>query len=65
MTPLEVYAGDGSIGISLVDENGTLLSGINSAGRALIAGNDGERYRIVVRNGTSARWPRTFTRNFR
>ena len=56
MTPLEVYAGDGSIGIALVDENGTLLSGINSAGRALIAGNDGERYRIVVRNGTSARF---------
>jgi hypothetical protein len=56
MTPLEVYAGDGSIGISLVDEHGTLLSGIHSAGRALIAGNDGERYRIVVRNGTSARF---------
>jgi hypothetical protein len=54
--PLEVYAGDGSIGISLVDENGALLSGLYAAGRALIAGNDGERYRIVVRNGTSARF---------
>ena len=54
--PLEVYAGDGSIGISLVDENGTLLPGIHAAGRALVAGDDGARYRIVVRNGTSARF---------
>jgi hypothetical protein len=54
--PLEVYAGDGSIGISLVDENGSLLPGIHAAGRALIAGDDGARYRIVVRNGTSARF---------
>jgi hypothetical protein len=55
-TPLEVYAGDGSIGISLVDEAGQLLPGINAAGRALVAGEDGARYRIVVRNGTSARF---------
>lgn len=54
--PLEVYAGDGSIGISLVDENGALLPGIEAAGRALVIGDDGARYRIVVRNGTSARF---------
>jgi hypothetical protein len=54
--PLEVYAGDGSIGIALVDENGALLPGVHAAGRALIAGEDGARYRIVVRNGTSARF---------
>jgi hypothetical protein len=55
-TPLEVYAGDGSIGISLVDEAGALLPGLTSAGRALIAGDDGARYRIVIRNGSSARF---------
>jgi hypothetical protein len=54
--PLEVYAGDGSIGISLVDENGALLPGVYANGRALVIGSDGERYRIVVRNATSARF---------
>lgn len=54
--PLEVYAGDGSIGISLVDENGQLLPGLEAAGRALVIGADGARYRIVIRNGTSARF---------
>ena len=55
-SPLEVYAGDGSIGISLVDESGRLLPGVNAGGKALIAGDDGARYRIVVRNATSARF---------
>jgi hypothetical protein len=54
--PLEVYAGDGSIGISLVDDSGSLLPGIQANGRTLIAGDDGARYKIVVRNGTSARF---------
>jgi hypothetical protein len=55
-SPLEVYAGDGSIGISLVDEHGSLMPGIHAGGRALVAGDDGARYKIVVRNGTSARF---------
>ncbi|MEO8704510.1 MAG: hypothetical protein ABI867_30935, partial [Kofleriaceae bacterium] len=54
--PLEVYAGDGSIGIALVDESGRTLPGYMANGRALIVGDDGARYRIVVRNGTTARF---------
>lgn len=54
--PLEVLAGDGSLSVSLVDTVGGLLPGFHANGRALVVGNDGERYRIVVRNGTSARF---------
>jgi hypothetical protein len=54
--PLEVYAGDGSIGIALIDEAGNTLNGYMAQGRALIVGNDGARYRIAVRNGTTARF---------
>ncbi|MBA2543004.1 MAG: hypothetical protein H0V17_25410 [Deltaproteobacteria bacterium] len=54
--PLEIYAGDGSIGIALVDEAGRTLNGYMAQGRALIVGNDGARYRIAVRNGTTARF---------
>jgi hypothetical protein len=54
--PLEVYAGDGSISIALVDEGGRTLPGYHAGGRALVVGNDGARYRIVVRNGTTARF---------
>jgi hypothetical protein len=54
--PLEVYAGDGSIGIALVDEYGRSLQGYMANGRALIVGEDGARYRIAVRNGTTARF---------
>jgi len=54
--PLEVYAGDGSIGIGLVDAAGALLPGIASGGRTLVIGADGERYRLAIRNGTGARF---------
>jgi len=54
--PLEVFAGDGSLSVSLVDDYGRLLPGYEASGRALIVGEDGARYRIVVRNGTSARF---------
>lgn len=54
--PLEVSAGDGSISIALVDEYGRTLPGYHAGGRALVVGNDGDRYRIVVRNGTTARF---------
>lgn len=54
--PLEVYAGDGSLSVSLTDESGRVLPGFHANGRALIVGNDGDRYRIVVRNGTTARF---------
>ena len=54
--PLEVMAGDGSLSVSLVDDYGRLLNGYYANGRALIVGEDGARYRIVVRNGTTARF---------
>ena len=54
--PMEVAAGDGSLSVSLVDDYGRLLPGFHASGRALIVGEDGARYRIVVRNGTTARF---------
>lgn len=54
--PLEVYAGDGSISVSLTDDAGRTLPGYHANGRALVVGNDGARYHIVVRNGTTARF---------
>ena len=55
-TPLELYPGDGSLAIALVDEYGRTLPGVQAAGRTLIVGADGERYKIAVRNGTTARF---------
>lgn len=54
--PLEVYAGDGSLSVSLVDEAGRILPGFEAEGRALVVGADGARYRIAVRNATTARF---------
>ncbi len=54
--PLEVFAGDGSVSVALVDEAGRTLPGFAAASRSLVIGEDGARYRIVVRNGTTARF---------
>ncbi|HUS31327.1 MAG TPA: hypothetical protein VMZ53_22605, partial [Kofleriaceae bacterium] len=54
--PLEIYAGDGSIAVALVDEMGRTLPGVDAGGRTLIMGEDGAHYRIVVRNATTARF---------
>lgn len=54
--PMEVRAGDGSLSVALVDEAGRTLPGYVAGGRTLVLGEDGARYRIVVRNGTSARF---------
>jgi hypothetical protein len=54
--PLEVPAGDGSLSVALVDDVGRTLPGVEAAGRALVIGSDGERYKILVRNATSARF---------
>jgi len=54
--PLEIYAGDGSLAVALVDESGRTLPGLQANGRTLIAGEDGERYKLIVRNGTTARF---------
>jgi hypothetical protein len=56
LAPLEIYPGDGSIGIALVSESGAVLPGFAAGGRAMVVGRDGERYRLVVRNGTDARF---------
>ncbi len=56
IAPLETFVGDGSIGIALVGDGGDLLPGIHASGRNLVVGADGERYRIVIRNATSARF---------
>ncbi|MFT3699353.1 MAG: hypothetical protein QM831_39765 [Kofleriaceae bacterium] len=55
-SPLEVPAGDGSLSVALVDESGRTLPGYEAGGRALVIGNDGERYKIIVRNATTARF---------
>jgi hypothetical protein len=54
--PLEVYAGDGSLAVALVDDAGRTLPGLQANGRTLIVGADGQRYRIIVRNATTARF---------
>ena len=54
--PLEVPARDGALSVALVDEDGRTLPGLTAGGRALIVGEDGQRYRIVVRNATAARF---------
>jgi hypothetical protein len=56
LSPLELYPGDGSIGVSVVDASGALLPGFNGGGRTFVVGHDGDRYRLVVRNGTGARF---------
>jgi hypothetical protein len=54
--PIEVFAGDGSISVAHVDDSGRTLPGYHANGRALVVGNDGDRYHILVRNGTTARF---------
>jgi len=54
--PLEIYAGEGALAVALVDEMGRTLPGVSANGRTLIAGEDGARYRILVRNATNARF---------
>ena len=54
--PLEIYAGDGALAVALVDDSGRTLPGVSANGRTLIEGQDGARYRIIVRNATTARF---------
>jgi len=56
LRPLEVYAGDGSLSVALVDESDRTLPGLSANGRTLIVGADGQRYKIIVRNATTARF---------
>ncbi|MGE0872976.1 MAG: hypothetical protein AB7P03_30775 [Kofleriaceae bacterium] len=54
--PLEVPAGDGALSVTLVDDDGRALPGYYAGGRALIVGEHGGRYTIVVHNETRARF---------
>ncbi len=54
--PLEVPAGDGSLSVALIDDAGRTLPGLAANGRTLVVGEDGQRYKILVRNATSARF---------
>jgi hypothetical protein len=54
--PLEISTGEGALSVALVDDAGRTLPGFNAGGRTLVLGEDGQRYRIVVRNQTSARF---------
>ncbi|HVK77157.1 MAG TPA: hypothetical protein VM734_27810, partial [Kofleriaceae bacterium] len=56
IAPLEAPIGDGSLGVALVGDDGALLPGVVAGGRNLVVGRDGDRYRIVVRNATAARF---------
>lgn len=54
--PLEVYTRDGALSVALVDEDGHTLPGFAAGNRTLVVGEDGARYRIVVRNQTPVRF---------
>lgn len=56
LRPVDVRTEDGAISLSLVDESGRLLPGYNAGDKTLVVGEDGERYRILVRNTTDARF---------
>lgn len=49
-------AEDGALSVTLVDDAGRELPSINAGNKTLVVGEDGERYRIIVRNTTSARF---------
>jgi hypothetical protein len=54
--PLELSTGDAALSVSLVDDSWHPLPGFTAAGRTLVMGEDGGRYRIVVRNATPVRF---------
>lgn len=56
LAPLETWAGDGDLAIAVIDDAGAPLPGLTAGGRTLLAARDGARYRIAVRNHTSARF---------
>jgi len=54
--PLETWVGDGALAVAIVDDAGAILPGLAAGGRNLVAAVDGQRYQIVIRNATSARF---------
>lgn len=56
LAPLAVDAGDGDVAVALIDDADSILPGVAAAGRNLVAAVDGARYRIAVRNHSTARF---------
>lgn len=56
LAPLQLDLGDGAVGLSLIDDRGQLLPGFHAGPRVLVAGEDGQRYRLLVRNATPVRF---------
>jgi hypothetical protein len=54
--PLAAYTPNRGISVALVDDRGAILPGLFAGGRTLIAGADGQRYRIQVVNHTGGRF---------
>lgn len=54
--PLTAYTPNRGISVALVDDHGGILPGLVAGGRTLIAGSDGQRYRIQVVNHTGGRF---------
>jgi hypothetical protein len=54
--PVELMSDDHAVSVAVVDEAWRPLPGFTAAGRTLIMGEDGARYRIVVKNDTPARF---------
>jgi hypothetical protein len=55
IAPLVAMAGSDDISVSLVTEDGQVLPGVRAGARNLVAARAGDRYRILVRNNSSAR----------
>ncbi len=54
--PVELVSDDHALSVMLVDDAWRPLPGLAASGRTLVMGEDGDRYRIVVRNETPVRF---------
>lgn len=54
--PITAYTPNRGISVALVDDGGNILPGLVAGGRTLIAGADGQRYRIQIVNHTGGRF---------
>lgn len=54
--PLEVDAGEGALSVAVTDDDGRPFPGFAAGDRTLVIGEDGARYKIVVRNRSAARF---------
>lgn len=56
LAPYRAYTPAGGITVALTDQYGNLLTGGEANGRALIVGNEGQRYNIIIQNHTAGRF---------